>query len=564
MDGETKTKSVEIPMDNLEIAQSRVDKLNRRAKKMGVQPIGVDVSEPFLKKVRVPGSDLNDDPWEAIEGVQTRVRYIEVPYVKLTVTGEAPKMTGYTILAQLERIEDAGMVIKGLAGEEIEEAWRSAESWCDHCASKRKRRTTYLFRDSAGKVIQIGSDCLKDFKGHDLSKLLDFTFETFTCFDDLEGWGGGGGGGNHLWTDEYLSWVVLAIRESGWLSKKTAEEKGKTRTSELANELRLAFIWGKGKDRPDPPTADDSAKAEACIKWVREQVAPKLQKSEYEHNLALVLSRDIVNKKHLGIAASAIPAWEREMGRQIEREKKFQDEKKSLFQGEVGKRQVFPGLTLVMGRVFDGEQYGPRTLLKFKDEAGNIFIWWASGGRVGWEDENGHERGGDFVQGETYDLLATVKKHDEYKGIKQTVINRAKLDGEWYCVCAVGTRQTKEDTHCPRGHEKGTWSCLSCHALNGPSQKECLGQYKEDGITRQGCGHTLQSWRCPKCANYNLKKAKTCIALDFEQKVCGTAKRAWMCRDYQCRKWNQDPKVNCVCGRDVKGNVVDQGVQNAQ
>lgn len=547
-DGEMKEKALEIPVDHLEIAQARVDKMNRRVNKMGLAPIRLDVGEPFQKKVRIGEASLDG-----------RVQFIEVPYVKVTLIGETPRMPGYTILAQLERIEDAGMVVKGIGGATVDEKWRTAESWCDHCQTKRLRKTTYLFSDESGKVVQIGSDCLKDFKGHDLSKVLDFAFESFACLDDLEDWGGGGGGRDHLWTEEYLSWVVKAIRENGWISKKVAQEKEKNRTSETASALRADFIWGKDKkERPDPPTADDSAKAAACIKWVREQVAPKLQKSEYEHNLALVLSRDVINLKHLGIAASAIPAWERELGRQIEREKKFQDEKKSTFQGEVGKRQVFPGLTLIMGRVFEGEQYGPRTLLKFKDEAGNIFIWWASGGRVGWEDESGHERGGDFVQGESYDLKATVKKHDDYKGIKQTVISRASIDGEWYCVCAAGTRQTKEDTHCSRGHEKGTWSCPSCHSLNDPAQKSCLGKYKENGIDREGCGHSLKSWRCPKCYEYNLKKAKTCAhKLPGPGDVtCGTEKNSWKCQDYQCAKWN-GPKVGvCSCGRNMRGYVV--------
>jgi hypothetical protein len=263
-----------------------------------------------------------------------------------------------------------------------------------------------------------------------------------------------------------------------------------------------------------------------------------------------VLSRDVVNMKHLGIAASAISSWERELGRQVEREKKFEDEKKSIFQGEIGKRQVFAGLTLVFDRILDGGQFGPKTLLKFKDAAGNIFVWFASGERVGFEDERGREHGGDYLLGETYDLLATVKRHEEFRGIKQTMINRAAIDGEWGCICGW-QKLTKLDTHCGRGHEKGTWRCESCHSLNGPEEKTCGGEYKENGVDRNGCGHSLQSWRCNKCHSYNFKKAKTCEAKEGEA-VCGTPKRAWICADWNCKKWNAPKAEICACGQFLK------------
>jgi len=532
-------REIEIPAGNLEIAQQRVDKLNRRATKMGVSLLRLEATEPFMKKVCISRND---------EGREVQR---DLPFVKVTLIGESPKLVGWTVVAQLERIEDAGVVVNILPGETLDASWRDRDSYCDHCQTKRRRLTTYILRDQSGKLIQIGGDCLRDFQGHDISKVLDFTFESMGCLDDLEEWGSGGSR-NTLWATDYLSWVVQAVRESGWLSRSKAREDGRTATADIAVNTMDDYLYGSEKDKPKPPTKEDHAKAEICLKWVREEVAPKLQKSDYEHNLSLVLSRDVVNLKHLGIAASAVAAWERAENSRIAFEKKFADEKKSVFQGEIGKRQLFPGLTLVFSKIFEGD-YGSKTLLKFKDENGNIFVWWASGEREGFEDEKGERHGGQYVRGETYDLVATVKKHDEWKGIKQTVVNRGAIDGEWGCPCGC-FQLMKAETHCPKGHEKGSWRCPSCWTLNGPSEKECLGKYKENGVDREGCGHTPKSWRCPRCTNYNHKKAKTCEIPDFDKKICGTAKRAWMCRDYMCRKWNQDPKGICECGRDVKGN----------
>lgn len=81
------------------------------------------------------------------------------------------------------------------------------------------------------------------------------------------------------------------------------------------------------------------------------------------------------------------------------------------YTGEIGKRQDFD-VTCTKTLGIEGN-YGVRTMVKFADPDGRIIIWWATG-----EVE--------LEVGKQYRIKATVKKHEEYKGWKQTIVTRAK------------------------------------------------------------------------------------------------------------------------------------------
>ena len=55
-----------------------------------------------------------------------------------------------------------------------------------------------------------------------------------------------------------------------------------------------------------------------------------------------------------------------------------------------------------------------RTRCQFEDDSGNVIVWWAST-TVDWLQE-----------GDTVDITATIKKHDDFKGTPQTVLTRVR------------------------------------------------------------------------------------------------------------------------------------------
>ncbi len=91
-----------------------------------------------------------------------------------------------------------------------------------------------------------------------------------------------------------------------------------------------------------------------------------------------------------------------------------QPESTSEWIGEVGDKVKDIKVQLIRKYSMDG-RYGLTTLYSFQDESGNILNWWTTSYK---EIEVGQW---------TTIKTATIKKLDEYKGVKQTVLTRARL-----------------------------------------------------------------------------------------------------------------------------------------
>jgi len=92
---------------------------------------------------------------------------------------------------------------------------------------------------------------------------------------------------------------------------------------------------------------------------------------------------------------------------------------------------------------FDGA-FGCTTVAKFRDDDGNLLVWFASNfpvrgfltvpetihynedGTVSWKEKS-HEEGIEWNIGDDVILSGTVKGHDIYNGEKQTTLTRCKL-----------------------------------------------------------------------------------------------------------------------------------------
>lgn len=98
----------------------------------------------------------------------------------------------------------------------------------------------------------------------------------------------------------------------------------------------------------------------------------------------------------------------------------------SQWQGEVGKRY---DLTLTIVGWYDCEPYNngfeqvTTRLYFFEDAAGNQYTWATSGG-IWQRDAEG--RAVKNQRGQTFRVRGTVKKHDTYKDVKQTVLTRVQ------------------------------------------------------------------------------------------------------------------------------------------
>ena len=158
---------------------------------------------------------------------------------------------------------------------------------------------------------------------------------------------------------------------------------------------------------------DEKLAAEA-LEWAAGQ--PNEGVGDYLYNLGVACRAGYVVRKTAGIVASSIQAYltAKEREEEITRRRSEDAKKARGLVGEVKKRQVFEKLTVRTVRYIDGN-WGTTTLVVFEDEPGNLIKWFAS------------TELDELEEGDIVNIKATVKKHDEYNGVPETVVNRAVI-----------------------------------------------------------------------------------------------------------------------------------------
>jgi hypothetical protein len=121
-----------------------------------------------------------------------------------------------------------------------------------------------------------------------------------------------------------------------------------------------------------------------------------------------------MSERTIGIVASLIFAYQREMGKLAERKARNEKFANSQFVGEIKQRTVFELKLLAEPQHYEND-FGGSYLFRLEDRDGNQIVWWAS-----------HLFPWDVDQWQT--VKATVVKQAERNGIKQTTVNRLALD----------------------------------------------------------------------------------------------------------------------------------------
>lgn len=383
------------------IVHEAVTKANKKADKIGVPGFTLTSAPAEPREVRVP-DPFNPGSWKV-------VGYVE--QVEVSVIGTAPRIAGWTFVATLEwDTVSKQAVIRKIDGLDVDlSSARPEYEHCDHCNTKRARSNTYLLRHDDGSFKQVGSTCLREFLGVEVNLQL-LGFNPYGNVED-----------NSPRRPERLRSLaafvdVIAItRGFGWVSAGAAyDDHSKTSTKERYG----ALLWDLRKDGLGEETrngsvhkADDIVRAADVLAWVRTVE----DNSEYIQNLkaALAAEDDTFNVTNLGLVVSAPFAYQRYIERQEAKKVEAKASVNSVYQGTVGERLRGLRLTVKTVRYIDG-QFGLTTLFILNDAAGNSFKWFCSTGCQG-------------EVGDTLVLDGTVKKHEEFNGLKSTVLTRCSV-----------------------------------------------------------------------------------------------------------------------------------------
>jgi hypothetical protein len=392
-----------VPAVNVPSLREKLDKLIKRAAKNGLGEISYRV-DPEVERI-----ERTIDPMVAmVELGYVPPRVQTFRYVALDAS--VLQLGGWSLLATLS-VEPGGVMVSKVPGSDSKDlgayATEATASLCDHCGLARKRTETFLVEDESGAVKQVGRNCLADFLGtdpHTMVRWMTYISDAVSAIDE-EGSYGGGSVGNYIGTEEYLTHVCTAIRTTGWIGASEDYKGTPTKMAAIYNIENYGKKDKWGKDMFEHTTDADAERAAEALAWARETLRDG--RSDFDRNMFVAANGEIIPRKGLGVLAYVPVAHAKALEREIERAERARTDAESQYVGEV-KERLELALTVTAIYEYAGD-YGTTFITTLRDESGNVYKWFGSY---------------ELERGRTYTGKWTVKGHEEYKGTKQTAINR--------------------------------------------------------------------------------------------------------------------------------------------
>jgi hypothetical protein len=402
-------------IDKLALA---VEKLNRRAAKLGVPAIQLRIGERETCFTCLKGGapTVSTDP----KAWGDEHKPVGHERAEVALHGDPPMLAGWTFAAVVDHLSN-GTITRYPHGAAIDlTPYRGADATCDHCRTNRKRHETFIVVHDTGNEKRVGRNCLRDFLGHHnpsgLIGHLNLWAKAFALIEGAEE-AGFDTGVTYLELPLFLGHIARQIREHGWLSRGKAYEQGiGGATADIAQNC----YWASDPKGTYTPTAEDIERGKKALDWARALTDSDVESNDYLYNLRAVCTDDYIRPKRGGLAGSVIVAAERAFEKA--REKAAQASKSNEHIGAVKERLTLD-LTLVGTREIDG-YYGLSILHRFEDAAGNLLVWFATNAEIIPTDD-GDKRAMEI--GETLLLAGTVKGHDDFKGRNQTKLTRVSV-----------------------------------------------------------------------------------------------------------------------------------------
>lgn len=386
---------------NMERLEKKLNRIRRKCNQYGCDFKYEKVGEEF-REIENP------------EGKKITTRFVIVD-----VEGIA-KVNGWKFVAEVQFTENGNIINKAVDDIEVPERYYHSKPICEHCQQNRVRKNACIvYNEETGEFKQVGKSCLRDFTGGmDAEGVAAYTalFETLikgeTPYQGVSF-------KHYVKTKEYLLYAIETINHFGYV--KADFIGGKTTKDRVAEyygvdhgqyssywltkvRLEIEAEMHKIGFKFDKPENID--KAEKALAWIAEQE----EDNNYIHNLKTVCSLERIPAENTGILVSLMPTYDKTM-EIIERIRKAKEmDKKSRWQGEIGKRitATIENYKLITSWY---TQFGTTYIYKFVDTDGNVYTW----------------KTAKEIDGEIKSITGTVKSHNEYREIKQTELTLCKV-----------------------------------------------------------------------------------------------------------------------------------------
>ena len=430
------TKTYMIPEENVENLEKKFNAAARKIRKINpaLEPTMTkgDHTIVLVRKIEFRPCDCRSE--STVKKVPYEARRVELKIPDEAVFAENNWAFGGSV--EPSGVDEKNFVNVNLSGKDLgfvvpSKYFTANPCSCDYCKTNRKRNKTYLVvNQETGEWKQLGKECLKLFvTGIDVDAIA--TFESFIKEAEEAA-----NPGNEFFYNRRARFVEVqralelaqaATKMFGFVA--TRDNVGDRNVFSTKNivQAKLLKEMGCQSDLLNIDSSDREkinlavAKLTVYLESAEESISndiialretvTELPDEPYYNNLKTVLANEYVPIDKLGLLVSAPKAISRYYELKKIQEEKEKLAKSSNYIGEVGEKI---SMNFVSGREVAccETQFGLLHIYEFKDSKGNTVVWKSSSSK-------------DIP--EIGVVAGTVKSHEEYNGIKQTVILRAKI-----------------------------------------------------------------------------------------------------------------------------------------
>jgi hypothetical protein len=360
-----------VQEDNLPALRLRVERLGRRAERLGTAPL----------VLRDTGRRDGQHAFYVLEG-------------------EPPTLAGWTLAAIVDH-RDSAPTIRVVCSEAPRlDLTRFGEPRCDHCQLRRQRVETYvLWHAASDRLRQVGTGCMRDFlDGHDPERLCRQAEYVLLARQALNAAAAPSHpdrvGAEGVSLEQFATHAAMVVRAHGWVSREQARARRSARSASAEAALHSL------QATPNAPLGADLALARGALRWARELLAAKPELSEFERDAVAVASgHTVVTRRERGLVWALIAVCRR---RRLH----------SRHLGRIG--EWLDGVVLVE-RVAQkpSARHGAVTRHEFVDVDGNRLVWWQT-------------RGTPLPIGQAIHLRGRVDRHTHFGRAAITVLTRCQ------------------------------------------------------------------------------------------------------------------------------------------
>ena len=407
-----------IPLNKLEKLEKIIARYNKK---------GANITFNVGDEVIEDGTLYINDESVAIK-VTCREVYVDGVYV---VNGwEFVGTIEFTEIGNIIRLADStfeGMIpVKYLHTPKI----------CEHCGKIRNRKDTYLiFNTMTTEFKQVGSTCLLDYtQGLDANECASImacldrvsTLSDKDCFAD-EFFGNGFDSTSYGYDRDFILPLVYA-----YVSKYGYERMFEGRGT--AQDVKICVLrdWNYldeemskyYEDRYNSLVMPSEEEMSAIDNFAQEHLNDSFG---YMRNASISWLKRSIEYRDFGLVASFVATYRKEINK-TKLQALQQKSKNNAWVGNVGDRitiKVASFRCLWSNSIeVAWHTYAQTFFYEIKDEEGHTFTWKSSTCLDRYFDEDNCKW---IEQTQPKEIIATVKEHSEYRGIKQTVLTRGKV-----------------------------------------------------------------------------------------------------------------------------------------